>query len=51
MKVCLYAADINLNRTEEKEHVEIHNFDLLGNKTAKTFFSSQMFYSPMDLFC
>ena len=32
----------------DKKYVEIQQFDILGNKTVKTFFFLvQMFYSPM----
>ena len=39
----LYAGDMNLNRKDEKKYmyVEIQKFYVLGNKTVKTFFSSQ----------
>ena len=48
MRVRLYAGDTLLNRKDEnKQYVEIQKFDFLGNKTVKTFFLVQMFYSPM----
>ena len=40
MKVRLYARDMHLNRKDDKMYVEIQKFDILGNKTVKTFFSS-----------
>ena len=30
--------DMNLNRKDEKKYEEIQKFDVLGNKTVKTFF-------------
>ena len=53
MNVCLYAGDMNLNRKDEKKYVEIQQkkkkkkMTFLGNKTLKTFFLVQMFYSPL----
>ena len=47
MKVRLYAADMHLNRKDEKMYVKIQKFDFLWNKTVKTFILVQMFSSPM----
>ena len=40
MKIFLYAGDMNIIRKYEKKYVEIQKFDILGNKTVKTYFSS-----------
>ena len=40
MKVCLYAGDMHLKRKDAEKYVEIQKFDVLGNKTVKTLFSS-----------
>ena len=47
MKMRIYAGDTNLNRKAEKKYVEIQKFNFLGNKTVKTVFIVQMFYSRM----
>ena len=47
MKVCLSAGGMNLDRKDERKHVEIQKFIYLGNRTVKTFFLVLMFYNHM----